>query len=280
VPVANGGSILRVLGGVFLAALVPLGLGVRGAHAGAGVLEQRDIQYAPGVALDTFVPDEAHEGVPAVLLVHGGGWRTGDKASWADEARTLVAGTGWVAVTVNYDLEAAHPWIDQPDQVRAAIAWVQANAASLGVDPDRIGLVGSSAGGHLSMLVATTGAPVRAVVSWSGPTDLPRLTQSPVTEQLVKNLAARYNGGRLDDQPARWIESSPVAHVDAGDPPMLLAHSQDETVVPVDQQTSMREALEASGVEVDTVTFSGTAHASDYRDRIWGRTVAFLRDHL
>jgi acetyl esterase/lipase len=280
VVVANGGSILRVLGGVLVAALVPLGLGATGANAGVGVLEQRDIEYAPGVALDTFVPDEAHHDLPAVLLVHGGGWRTGDKASWADEARTLVAGTGWVAVTVNYDLDAAEPWITQPDEVRAAIAWVRSNAAALGVDPDRIGLVGSSAGGHLSMLVATTGAPVRAVVSWSGPSDLPRLTQSPVTDQLVKDLAARFNGGTLDAQPARWIDSSPVAHVDAGDPPMLLAHSQDETVVPVDQQASMRAALEASGVEVESVTFSGTAHASGYRDRIWGRTVAFLRDHL
>jgi acetyl esterase/lipase len=278
--VANGGSIVRVLGGVLVAALVPLGLGATGANAGVGVVEQHDVEYAPGVGLDTFVPDEPHDGLPAVLLVHGGGWRSGDKASWADEARALVAGTGWVAVTVNYDLDSPEPWVQQPDEIRAAIAWVQGNAAALGVDPDRIALVGSSAGGHLSMLVATTGAPVRAVVSWSGPADLPRLTQSPVTDQVVKDVAAIYEGGSLDEQPARWIDSSPVAHVDAGDPPMLLAHSQDETVVPVDQQTSMREALEANGVEVESVTFSGTAHASGYRDRIWGRTIAFLRHHL
>jgi acetyl esterase/lipase len=91
--VSHGGSILRVLGGVLVAALVPLGLGAVQASAGVGVVEQHDIVYAPGVALDTFVPDEPHEDVPAVLLVHGGGWRTGDKASWADEARVLVGGT-------------------------------------------------------------------------------------------------------------------------------------------------------------------------------------------
>jgi acetyl esterase/lipase len=185
-----------------------------------------------------------------------------------------------VAVTVNYDLDAAEPWVSQPGELRAAIAWVRANAGALGVDPERIALLGSSAGGHLSMLVATTGEAVKAVVSWSGPTDMPLLARSPVTDQLVKDLAARYNGGGLDVQPARWMSSSPVAHVDPGDPPMLLAHSQDETVVPVDQQASMRDALEANGVEVETVTFSGSAHASDYRDRIWGRSVAFLREHL
>jgi dienelactone hydrolase len=81
----------------------------------------------------------------------------------ADEARALVAGTGWVAVTVDYELDAAEPYLTQPDNVRAALDWVRGNAAALGVDASRIGMLGSSAGGHLSMLVATTtgGVPSR-----------------------------------------------------------------------------------------------------------------------
>jgi dipeptidyl aminopeptidase/acylaminoacyl peptidase len=101
-----------------------------------------------------------------------------------------------------------------------------------------------------------------------------------VTDQIVKDVAVRFAGAPVDAEPARWIDASPVAHVDAGDPPMLLAHSADETVVPVDQLWSMDDALTASGVEHEVVVFAGTAHASDYRDRVWGRTVAFLRAHL
>lgn len=277
---ADGGAITRLALGGLVAVLAPIGLGAADARAGVGVVEHREIPYATGVALDVFQPDEQDGPAPAVLLVHGGGWRSGDKDSWADEARKLVAGTGWVAVTVDYDLTAAEPWVTQPANVRAAIDWVRAHAAGLGVDADRVAILGSSAGGHLAMLVATTTGGVRAVVSWAGPTDLPRLATSPVTDQVVKDVAARYNGGRLDEQPARWIESSPVAHVDAGDPPMLLVHSASETVVPIDQLTSMQDALDARGVEVETVVFAGTAHASELADRAWGRTVGFLRDHL
>jgi dipeptidyl aminopeptidase/acylaminoacyl peptidase len=138
-------------------------------------------------------------------------------------------------------------------------------------------MIGSSAGGHLSMLVATTGAGVEAVVSWSGVSDLPRLVASPVTDQIVKDVAVRYVGEPLSP---RWLDQSPVTHVDAGDPPVLLAASADETVVPVDQLSAMHDALVAHGVEVDTVVFSGTAHASEYKAKMWGRTIGFLRDHL
>ena len=277
--VSNGGSLLRLVVGGLVAAVLPIGLGVGSARAG-GVDEQHDVVYAPGVALDVFRPDELTAPAPVVVIVHGGGWQTGSKESWADEARELVAVTGWVAVTVEYDLDAVEPWVTQPGNVRAAIEWVRSNATALGADAERIGLLGSSAGGHLSMLVATTGAPVDVVVSWSGPSDLPLLVASPIGDQLVKDLAARYAGGTLDDVPARWIEQSPVANVDAGDPPMLLVASADETVVPADQLTSMRDVLVAHDVEVETLVLAGTGHASDFADRAWGRTVGFLRDHL
>jgi dipeptidyl aminopeptidase/acylaminoacyl peptidase len=96
----------------------------------------------------------------------------------------------------------------------------------------------------------------------------------------VKDLAGRYVGGRLAAVPRRWIDQSPVAHVDRADPPMLLAGSRDETMVPVDQLTSMRDTLAANGVEVETVVFPGRRHASQFADDIWRSTVRFLREHV
>jgi acetyl esterase/lipase len=260
--------------------LVALVLGAANVSARVDVVERRDVTYAPGVQLDAYLPVERAEPVPAVLVIHGGGWRSGDKHGWAQRSRALVRETGWVVVAVNYDLDAAEPWRTQPDDVRAAIEWVRDNAGDLGVDPEHIGLIGSSAGGHLAMLVATTGAHVRAVVSWSGPSDLPRLAGAPRGDRLVKDLAARYIGGSLDAEPERWLDGSPIAHVDPGDPPMLLAGSQDETEVPIDQVTAMRDALEANAVEVVATIVPGRRHASNFADDVWGETVQFLRDHI
>jgi triacylglycerol lipase len=96
----------------------------------------------------------------------------------------------------------------------------------------------------------------------------------------VKDLAARYIGGSLDAEPERWLDGSPIAHVDPGDPPMLLAGSQDETEVPIDQVTAMRDALEANAVEVVATIVPGRRHASNFADDVWGETVQFLRDHI
>ncbi|MEA3055743.1 MAG: hypothetical protein QOD30_1175 [Actinomycetota bacterium] len=270
-----------------LAGLVALGLvlGAAGVDASPTLAERPNVAYGhrPGERLDAFLPARTSGATPAVLVVHGGGWKTGSKEAWDGRARALARQTGWATFSVEYDLAAARPWITQPADIRAAIAWVRRNARSLGVDPHRIALLGSSAGGHLSMLTATTstGAErVSAVVSWSGPTDLPRLARSPVGERRVKDLAARFAGGHLDAVPRRWIDGSPVAHVDPTDPPMLLAGSRDETMVPIDQLTSMRDALAVNGVEVETVVFPGHRHASQFADDVWRATVRFLREHV
>jgi acetyl esterase/lipase len=270
-----------------LAGLVALGtvLGAAGVDASPTLVERPNLAYGrrPGERLDAFLPVRPRVATPAVLVVHGGGWKTGSKEAWDGRARALARQTGWATFSVEYDLVATRPWITQPADIRAAIAWVRRNATKLNVDPGRVALLGSSAGGHLSMLTATTatGADrVSAVVSWSGPSDLPRLARSPIAERRVKDLAARFAGGKLATVPRRWIDESPVAHVDPTDPPMLLAGSRDETMVPIDQLTSMRDALAANGVEVETVVFHGRRHASQYADDAWRATVRFLREHV
>jgi acetyl esterase/lipase len=283
--VAGGGAhskIWLVVGGA-LAAMLPVALGASTVAAGVQVVEHRDLDYEAGLSLDAFLPAAAGRPVPAVLFVHGGGWRSGGKEGWVGRARDLASRTGWAAFTIDYDLDAAEPWVTQPANVRAAIAWVRANAAELGVDPGRIGLVGSSAGGHLAMLVGTTSTGpdrVSAVVSWSGVSDMPRLARTPEGDSLVKDLAARYEGGPLDAMPRRWIDSSPIAHVDPSDPPMLLVGSVDETEVPIDQVTAMHAALEANRVPVVARILPGKRHASQFADDVWRETIQFLRDHL
>jgi acetyl esterase/lipase len=260
--------------------LAGLVLGAASVSAEVHVVERRDVPYARGVALDEYLPVRPAGPVPAVLLIHGGGWRTGDKHGWARWARDLVERTGWAAFAVNYDLDASRPYRTQPRNVRAAIDWVRTHAADLGVDADHLGLIGSSAGGHQAMLVATSGAPVSAVVSWSGVSDLPRLERAPHGDPVVQRLAVRFEHAPLDARPARWVDDSPVAHVDPSDPPMALFGSADETIVPIDQLVAMRDALRANGVEEHSRILPGTRHASAFAADVWDETVQFLRQHL
>jgi acetyl esterase/lipase len=144
----------------------------------------RDVPYGrvEGVALelDVYRPEAARR-LPAVIVVHSGGWRTGDKRDWARIGRRLAT-DGFVAFVVNYRLactDLANPLCGfhhpaQPNDVRAAYRWVRAHGRGYGADPKRIGALGGSAGGHLSMLIGTTRkggtGKLGAVVSWSGPT--------------------------------------------------------------------------------------------------------------
>lgn len=266
---------------VALAALAPAA-----AHgpAGGAVDVRRDVVY--GVAdgrpllLDAYLPPPGHGRRPAVVMVHGGGWRTGDKESWAPEARK-VAGRGWVAVSVNYRLDEPSPFPAEVDDVQAAVRWVRAHAGELGVDPGRIAAVGDSAGGHLVAMLATlgegpqdTGARIRAGAAWSPPTDLVALTAG-----RGGGWAARLIGCAPLTCAGTLAAASPVTHVDATDAPLFLANSTDE-LVPLSQARAMADRLAAAGVDHRLVVYPGARHALDFRDDAWAPTVAFLEEHL
>lgn len=230
--------------GIVAAATVP-------ASAGDGVVERRAV--TPTV--DAYLPGTpAATPRPAVLFVHGGGWTQGSRRWWAGHARTLTARTGWPTFTVDYDLDAERPYRAQPADVRRAVAWVRSNAADLGVDPDRIALVGSSAGGHLAMLVGATGAGAHAVVSLAGVADLPALEEGDLVTQLAADMLRAPVGS------PRWRALSPVAHVDAGDPPMLLIASEDDPLVPSSQSRAMADALAGAGVPAELELLPGSEH--------------------
>jgi acetyl esterase/lipase len=221
------------------------------ASANDGVVERRDVTSM----VDAYLPRTPDGPSPAVLFVHGGGWNKGSRRWWAGHARRLTAHTGWPTFTVDYRLDAERPWQAQQADVRGAVSWVREHARALGVDPDRVALVGSSAGGHLAMLAATTGAGARAVASLAGVADLTVLGDSEVA-----GLAEGMLGASRDEAPARWRDLSPVSHVDANDPPMLLVTSADDRLVPSTQSATMARALADAGVPAELHVLPGTTH--------------------
>jgi acetyl esterase/lipase len=207
----------------------------------------RDLQYSDGpsknLTLDLAMTSPANSPRGAVVLIHGGGWIEGDKSSFSTVERRApanildLAKLGFVSVTINYRLAGEAPYPAALDDCRAAIAWLRARAKPLSLDPDRIGVWGNSAGGHLALLLAAseredaTGAKsplVQAAVSDSGPLDLVYQAE----HNQLRTVVERFLGGPLDEvRRAAYREASPSAHASDKLPPLLLIYgARDEQV--------------------------------------------------
>ena len=263
-----------------------------------------DVAYGPepGQVLDIYLPDDDDADRAVVVLVHGGGWEQGGKGDLARNAREL-AEEGIVAVSVDYRLPPpGERWPTEVEDVRAAVRWVQEHAEELDVDPARLGLYGSSAGGNLAMVVATTGGdddlpPVRSVAAWSPPTDLLSLTPpdgvpdpgapppgcGDETELCIGVVDPATLVDYLGCTPLEcsdlYDEASPVTHVGADAPPMFLAAAEHD-FVPYAQVELMEAALVAEEVEVEVTMVPGEGHAESLRGSLLARTIRWFEQTL
>lgn len=199
---------------------------------------------------------------PAIIYVHGGSWRAGSRNGNGSLDTEQWAGFGFFAMTIDYRLVLASPAPAPYQDVQTAIRWVHAHADEYGIDPDRVYLIGNSAGGHLVSLAATLGegpyaktggwdsarSDVRAVISVSGPYDVNTLSWGNLWTPLSE-----------DPHEARRL-ASPIHHVGPGTKPMLVLHSNDDQAVPVGQALDMVGALEAAGVMHRFVRYQDTGH--------------------
>lgn len=259
---------------------------------------------------DVYQPLEAGTNRPVVVLVHGGAWFQGAPSDM-DRQGKLLASQGWVGVSVSYRLAqpGSPTWPQALADVQRQIRWVGANAATYGADPAKIAVIGSSAGAHLASLVASLGTtdvavltgtpsddtnppvPVRAVVSWSAPTDLRDLAGTdgnpPVgcgeneACQIFWELPFTENflGCLPDACPDRYDQASPMTWVKPETTPMWLANSTDE-LVPIGQLQDLASALAAADVDHTLKILPGQAHAQDYTDEVWNDMTPWLAEHL
>ncbi len=261
---------------------------------------RRDVPYDPrhgaATTLDLHLPGSTTTDRPAIVMIHGGGWRSFSKDVYDDQAQRL-AGAGYVVANINYRLvpDGTYPVVMQDSL--CALAYVRNHAAELGVDPDRVALYGYSAGGHLAALLGVaadepdfqpdcaeggTGAP-QAVIAGAGPMDLAELESAQAVYELI--------GGRLDELPERYERASPLARVAAGAPPMLLQHGEGDLFVPIEQSYAMRDALRAVGTDARVLELAGAGHVvgpggspgrqdvvvtSQDTPEAWAATIGFL----
>jgi acetyl esterase/lipase len=214
---------------------------------------------------------------PAVLVIHGGSWQRGSRAEMAKFARRF-ADAGYAVFNVDYRLAPDHRYPAQLDDVRAAFEWLQAHANSLDVDPDRIAVMGYSAGAHLALLLGlrdALGAPCpRAVVAGAAPSDLTSYPDSPAIAALI--------GGSGAELPDRYAEASPISHVSPGDPPVLLFHGALDWIVDVEQSHRLLAKLRSAGVPAQLVEEPWSGHATAYllESESFRAALAFLAEQM
>jgi acetyl esterase/lipase len=241
-----------------------------------------DISYdAPcglPIHLDLLVP-ESDRPVPVVLMIHGGGWISGDRTMVHDEARWL-APQGFACACVDYRLAPLHPYPAAVEDVRSAIRFLRGAAPEYGLDAGRVAALGHSAGGHLALTAALTGAQEEradAAIAMCPITDLtdPRAQHLAIAWSFLE----QFMGGAFEQQPERWREASPIAHASDGASPVLLVHGENDDVVPVAQSRALAQALRKAGRDVTLLELLGEMHAFSMPAwlRIRDAYLAFLR---
>ena len=209
------------------------------------------------LTLDLYCPEKFSGALPVIIYIHGGGWRRGRKEKCP--AVALVQ-DGFAVASIDYRLSGTAPFPAQIEDCKAAVRWLRANASTYHLDPDRVGVWGHSAGGHLAALLGTSGgvpelegtgdnmqysSQVQAVCDSAGPADLLAMTNlGPKRTFAIEGLL----GGPLEKDKAKAIAASPIHYVSKDDPPFLIVHGEGDRVVPVEQSQRLYEELRKAGV--------------------------------
>ncbi len=218
---------------------------------------------------------------PAVVVIHGGGWRKGGPWQMQHIAERL-AGEGFVVANIGYRLAPEFTYPAPVEDSEAAVRWLREHATEYRVDVDRVGAWGYSAGAHLALLRATRDTPVSAgttstrltaVVGGGSPTDMTLFGENEIVTMFM--------GGTPSAKPDAYRDASPVTHVTPGDPPAFLYHGKSDWVVAPQHTHELADALRKAGVEV-SVTEPFFGHIAVF---LFGRAeedaaIEFLRQRL
>jgi acetyl esterase/lipase len=239
-----------------------------------------DVEYGKGggesLKLDLYQPKRLEGKAPGLILIHGGAWKGGRRTDYRYYCVRL-AERGYVVATISYRLVKTATFPAAVQDAKCAVRWLRANAEKYHVDPNRIGVMGGSAGGHLAMMVGYSpdvpelegdggnqgvSSRVQAVVNFYGPTDL--------TTPFARNngVVSDFIGKPYAEAADQYRLASPLTHLTAGDPPTLILHGTIDNVVPIDQADALDKRLAELKVPHEYVRLEGWPHAMDLSEEV------------
>ena len=260
------------------------------------VLFEPNLEYAnpdnTHLQLNLARPKDATGLLPAILCIHGGGFRAGTRDGY-DKLCITLAQHGYVAVTITYRLAPKFPFPAAVYDSKAAVRWLRANAAKYHIDPTRIGTTGGSAGGHLAQFLGVTAgikqfegegnldqsSAVTCIVNFFGPSDLTKSYGKSVDAAEVLPL---FFGGNLDTKRREHILASPIYWVTPLAAPSLCIHGTEDKYVAYEQATSFVERMQAALVDCELLTLPGAGHGFKNEDakKAEAALLAFFDKHL
>lgn len=244
----------------------------------AGIEEIKNVEYksinGKSLQMDFYRPRNRVGELPLLLFIHGGGWKGGERS---DYLIYLVdfAQKGYITATVSYRLLNDSIYPACVEDISDAVEWLFQNSENYGYDPDRIALIGGSAGAHLAMLAGygwrsscrqndtlTTFRRVKAVADIYGPVDL--TTEYAQNQRLVTN----FIGHSYHEKPELYAEASPIHYLDDKCPPTLILHGTSDNLVPISQSDTLKARLDALGVPCEYCKIPLWPHTMDIVKRV------------
>lgn len=271
----------------------------------AGVELRRDVPYAgsgnPRQTLDLYLPKAraADARLPVIVFIHGGGWVGGNKSSGRAALQDFVAGGNYAAASVAYRLAGEARWPAQIHDCKAAIRWIRANAASLGLDGERIAVMGTSAGGTLAVLLGVSGgvadlegevgphlgtsSRVTCVVNRCGRLDFDAEPESaraaPSQAKALEGRLTTMFGAPFAERRTAARQGSPITHLTSEDAPVLTLHGTRDELVPITQAESFDAAARRAGARHVMIRVVNGGHGFDHPEQK-RRERQFLDLHL
>ncbi len=265
-----------------------------------------DVPYADSdnrrQTLDLLVPKaESDKPRPVIAFIHGGAWRAGDKRQALPRVARFASSGEYAAVSIGYRLSGEAQWPAQIHDCKAAIRWIKANAEKYNLDPDKIGVWGTSAGGHLVAVLGTSGGVeamdgslgphtdqstnVACVADFFGPTDFLKMTEGALPSSRFDHDSPQSPeslliGGAIHDHPEKVATANPITYITDDDPPFLIVHGSADPTVPFNQSQLIHAALQEAKVPTTLVTIEGGGHGRGFPPETNNLVRRFFDHHL
>jgi len=241
-----------------------------------GIVEKKDVEYGNvggkrPLLLDLYMPDKLDKPAPGLIFIHGGGWQGGNRTDYKYYT-VRYAKRGYVVASISYRFAPEAPFPAAVQDAKCAVRWMRTNAATYHINPDKIAVIGGSAGGYLAMMIGYASdvpelegdggnngvsSRVQAVVNLYGPFDM------ECAEARDADVVRKFIGKTYAEAPELYKLASPLAHLTKDDPPTLIFHGTIDDTVPVAQSDRLAAKLKELGIPYVYEKFEGWPHTMD-----------------